>query len=70
MTRWREDLHYYEQRAEQELERAELARDPAAARAHALLAGYYLDLVHSSVDGLMSATDTRFSSAQVTGSIT
>ena len=47
VTRSREDLRYFQERAEQELRRAELADQPEAARAHALLAGYYLDLVHS-----------------------
>lgn len=32
------------------LRRAETADHPEAARAHALLAGYYLDLVHSFPD--------------------
>jgi len=42
------DLRYFEERAEQEIRRAGLADHPDAARAHALLAGYYLDLVHNS----------------------
>ncbi|MBV8685303.1 MAG: hypothetical protein JOZ90_14760 [Alphaproteobacteria bacterium] len=45
--RSREDRRYFQERAEQELRRAELADHPDAARAHSLLAGYYLDLVHS-----------------------
>ncbi len=43
-----EDVAYYQQRAEQELELAQGAAHPDAARAHSLIAGYYLDLVHSS----------------------
>jgi len=45
-----ENLRYFEERAEQELRRAELADHPDAARAHYELAGYYLDLVHNSSD--------------------
>ena len=48
MIKSHEDLRYFETRAEQELKRAELASHPDAARAHSLLAGYYLDLVHRS----------------------
>lgn len=47
VTRSRKDLRYFQERAEQELKNAELADHPDAARAHSLLAGYYLDLVHS-----------------------
>jgi hypothetical protein len=42
------ETSYYEQRAEAELDRAEQAHHPAAARAHYLLAGLYLDLIHGS----------------------
>lgn len=51
MTRPHEDLRYFENRAEQELRRAEQADHPDAARAHYLLAGYYLDLVHRRSNG-------------------
>ena len=54
MRRWpsavirsREELSYYQERAEQEIRRAELAEHPDAARAHYELAGYYLNLVHN-----------------------
>jgi hypothetical protein len=47
MTRSREDLHYFQARAEQEIKRAQLADHPEAARAHYQLAGFYLDLVHN-----------------------
>lgn len=43
----RKDLPYFQERAEQEIRRAELADHPDAARAHYLLAGFYLDLVHN-----------------------
>jgi hypothetical protein len=46
-TRPREDRLYFQQRAEQEIRRAELADHPDAARAHYQLAGFYLDLVHN-----------------------
>ena len=42
------DIPYYQARAEQELELAQSAAHAQAARAHYLLAGYYLDLVHGS----------------------
>lgn len=42
-----EERDYYERRAEQEIEAARRSTDPAAVRAHYLLAGYYLDLVHN-----------------------
>ena len=42
-----EDRLYYEERAEREIALSHAARDEAAARAHALLAGYYLDLIHN-----------------------
>ena len=37
------DQEYYYARAEAELKMAETARDPAAVRAHYILAGHYLD---------------------------
>ncbi|RSV14736.1 hypothetical protein CA235_11775 [Sphingomonas sp. ABOLF] len=42
-----DDLQYYYKRAETELERAQSAVDPAAVKAHYLLAGYYLDRVYN-----------------------
>lgn len=41
------DLLYFQERAEQEIGRAERADHPDAARAHYLLAGFYLDLAHN-----------------------
>ena len=46
-ARSQDDLHYFQDRAEQEIRRAELADHPDAVRAHYQLAGYYLDLVHN-----------------------
>jgi hypothetical protein len=43
----KDDRNYYRRRAEAELEAAERATDPKAARAHFLLAGYYLDLAYN-----------------------
>lgn len=43
-----QDIDYYQARAEQELEMAQRATHSQAVRAHALIAGHYLDLVHSS----------------------
>lgn len=45
-TRPRDRL-YFQERAEQEIRRAEQADHPDAARAHYQLAGFYLDLVHN-----------------------
>ena len=42
------DLDYYQQRAEQEIALAQTSPHPQAVQAHYLLAGFYLDLVHSS----------------------
>jgi hypothetical protein len=44
----REDVQYFQHRAEQEIMRAQSAEHPAAVQAHYLLAGYYLDMVHNS----------------------
>src|SRR5579875_2856629 len=44
-----EDLAYYRQRAERETELAREARHPNAERAHAMLAGYYADMVEKDV---------------------
>lgn len=41
------DSAYYRARAEEEILAAECADHPDAARAHFLLAGYYLDLAHN-----------------------
>ena len=38
---------YFRQRAEAEIEAAQAAGHPGAARAHYLLAGYYLDLAYN-----------------------
>lgn len=43
-----EDVEYYEARAEQELDWAQRAAHADAARAHFIIAGHYLDLVHNS----------------------
>lgn len=43
-----QDIDYYQARAEQELEMAQCATHSQAARAHSLIAGHYLDLIHSS----------------------
>lgn len=45
------DRSYYEERAEAEIEAAHQARHPAAARAHYVLAAYYLDLAHNPETG-------------------
>ena len=47
---------YFRQRAEAEIEAAQAAGHPDAARAHYLLAGYYLDLAYNPVASLMPAT--------------
>lgn len=41
------DRAYFEERAEAEIEAAHQAGHPAAARAHYVLAAYYLDLAHN-----------------------
>lgn len=41
------DRDYFLNRAEAEIEAARRARHPDAARAHFLLAGYYLDLAYN-----------------------
>lgn len=43
----KEQVAYLEMRAEQEIEAARQSSDPRAVRAHYLLAGYYLDLIHN-----------------------
>jgi len=43
----RDDVRYFQERAEEEIRRARRAEHPDAARAHSELAGYYLDLVHN-----------------------
>jgi hypothetical protein len=42
-----DDRNYFERRAEAEIALAQSAEHPGAVRSHYLLAGYYLDLVHS-----------------------
>ena len=44
-----DDRTYYQERAEREMELARQARHPEAARAHSVLAGHYLDMVHNGV---------------------
>jgi hypothetical protein len=44
---WDDDATYYQSRAEQELELAQSATNPHAARAHYLIAGFYLDRVYN-----------------------
>lgn len=41
------DREYFRFRAEAEIEAAQRARHPAAARAHYLIAGHYLDLAYN-----------------------
>ena len=41
-----EDLNYYEQRAEVEIELAARARDSRVVQAHYQLANFYLDRIH------------------------
>jgi hypothetical protein len=48
MLRRQADLEYFQHRAEQEIALAQVSAHPQAVRAHYLLAGLYLDLVHSS----------------------
>ena len=49
-TARRQDVDYFNNRAEQEIERAQLADHPAAVRAHYELANRYLELVYSGPD--------------------
>ena len=42
-----DERSYFQLRAEEEIGAAQSAEHPDAARAHYLLAGYYLDLVHN-----------------------
>jgi hypothetical protein len=44
------DDAYFAARAEEELERARQAADPAAARSHYILANFYLHRVHGAKD--------------------
>jgi len=43
-----EDVRYFQQRAEQEIVRAQAADHPAAVQAHYALANHYLDMVNDS----------------------
>ena len=52
-----EDFLYYQQRAEREIEASREARDASAARAHALLAGYYLDLIYNGAGPSLDARE-------------
>ena len=47
-----EDLHYFQARADAELELAQQAAHPTAVKAHYTLAGMYLDRVHRSEPSL------------------
>jgi hypothetical protein len=51
----REDGNYFEDRAEEELRRARNAPHPGAARAHYIMAGHYLDIVHNGRESWMAA---------------
>jgi hypothetical protein len=51
----REDRNYFEGRAEEELRRARNAPHPDAARAHYIMAGHYLDIVHNGRESWMVA---------------
>lgn len=51
IKRTKEDLRYFQERAEQEISRAQRADHPDAVRAHYQLAGYYLDLIHNRSGG-------------------
>lgn len=42
-----DERDYFRQRAEIEIEAAQIAEHPDAVRAHYLLAGYYLDLAYN-----------------------
>jgi hypothetical protein len=46
----RDDILYYSRRAEAELDRAQNATHPAAARAHQVIASHYIDRVYGSAD--------------------
>ncbi len=50
-----DDTDYYRSRAEAELALAQSAEHPDAARAHYLLAGFYLDRVYNPQDRAASA---------------
>lgn len=53
-----DNLDYFQQRAEAELELAQTAEHANAVRAHYTLAGYYLDLVHNDeAQSALAATD-------------
>jgi hypothetical protein len=54
-----EDKGYFQERADQEIRRAQLADHPAAVQAHYQLAGYYLDLVHNAADAAFGAGKAR-----------
>jgi hypothetical protein len=46
----RDDILYYSRRAEAELDRAQHATHPAAARAHYVIANHYLDRVYGQAE--------------------
>jgi hypothetical protein len=59
-TMTRNDRSYYERRAEDELKAAEASDHPRAVKAHYMLAGYYLDLVHAQAErALQPAANTE-----------
>ena len=49
-----EERDYFRERAEAEIKAAQAAGHPEAAKAHYVLAGYYLDLGHNPAASLMA----------------
>lgn len=62
---YQEDIEYYQARAEQELEWAQKATIAEAARAHYLLAGYYLDRIHNVASPPQKPASTLWSQSEV-----
>jgi len=54
-----DERSYFQVRAEQEIRAAQSAGHPDAARAHYVLAGYYLDLAHNPEGGVDAACMAR-----------
>jgi hypothetical protein len=54
------DRDYHYQRAETELVRAQQATDPAAVKAHYLLAGYYLDRAYGDGNSGLDSSGERW----------
>jgi hypothetical protein len=50
-----DDAEYFERRAQEELALAQRSSNPAVVRAHFLLAGLYLDRLHSHESGRLGA---------------